>query len=501
MSLPADATTTQRLEEMTSNSSWREALSSKIIEGVHGRTISIGRGRSCMVQIGRKATTISRVHAEITNTGTNHYAIKVLGSNGVRINGTLHRRDSTIELKTDDEVNFVGIKYKFRAPQIEKHDEQDSGLIASADIVATSDPDAAAIDDWWPEPVRKRVAGDERVLEQPVQKRVREMSSEFRGSTDTLVNSSESACMLASDAGFSSNGKAELLAKQMIDELPPSSPIYMNEMADMPFAGEDSHCEDTLPDAIDILETAPSPTPKFVKELAVTAAPAKAHTPRPAFSKENIDPMQPSKQSKPVKARKLQKNSNSNSSSKAGDGQLVSPGKAKSGPNKADEEMMVSLRELLGIVDPSECLADSIDSETEEFLTVQPTQSVEIPSSSSLVDLIIETMVFSARTSHTISDLVRDIARVEGNEATRVWRHHLTRTLFHNRCFGRVERRVKDASDKRAEDKWYYDAAKDECAERRENFGGLVRTARRCTLRDTQYFFKQVPKLPSFRYR
>ncbi|KAJ2656488.1 hypothetical protein IWW48_004994 [Coemansia sp. RSA 1200] len=498
MSLPADTTTTQQLVETTSSNSWREALSSKIIEGVHGRTISIGRGRSCMVQIGRKATTISRIHAEITNTGTNHYAIKVLGTNGVRINGTLYRRDSIVELKTDDEINFVGIKYKFRTPQMQKYYEQDSGLIASAGIVVASDPDAV-IDDWWPEPVRKRVAGDERVLELPVQKRVRKMSSECRGSTDTLVNSSDSACMLASDAGFLSSGKAALLAKQMIDELPPSSPIYMSEMADMPFSGEDSHCEDTLPDAIDILETAPFPTPKFVKDLAVTTAPAKAHTPQPDFSKENIDPVQPSKQSKPVKARKLQKNSNSNS--KAGNGQIVSPGKTKSGPNKADEEMMVSLRELLGIVDPSECLADSIDSETEEFLTAQPTQSVEIPSSSSLVDLIIETMVFSARTSHTISDLVRDIARVEGNEATRVWRHHLTRTLFHNRCFGRVERRVKDASDKRAEDKWYYDAAKDECSERRENFGGLVRTARRCTLRDTQYFFKQVPKLPSFRYR
>ncbi|KAJ1798969.1 hypothetical protein LPJ56_006697, partial [Coemansia sp. RSA 2599] len=50
-------------------------------------------------------------------------------------------------------------------------------------------------------------------------------------------------------------------------------------------------------------------------------------------------------------------------------------------------------------------------------------------------------------------------------------------------------------------DKWYYDAARDDCDERRANFGGLVRTARRCTLRDTQYFFKQVPKLPSFRYK
>ncbi|KAJ2380034.1 hypothetical protein H4S02_006885, partial [Coemansia sp. RSA 2611] len=62
-------------------------------------------------------------------------------------------------------------------------------------------------------------------------------------------------------------------------------------------------------------------------------------------------------------------------------------------------------------------------------------------------------------------------------------------------------RRVKDASDRRAEDRWYYDAAADACPVRRANFGGLARTARRCTLRDTQYFFKQVPKLPSFRYK
>ncbi|PIA15886.1 hypothetical protein COEREDRAFT_43724 [Coemansia reversa NRRL 1564] len=164
---------------------------------------------------------------------------------------------------------------------------------------------------------------------------------------------------------------------------------------------------------------------------------------------------------------------------------------------------MASLRELLGIVDPSECLADTIDSETEVFLTTEPTESISLESDAGLVDVVIEAMVFSARTSHTISDLLRDIARVDdgGTDSVRIWRHHLTRALFHNRCFGRVERRVKDASDRRAEDRWYYDAAKDDCSARRDNFGGLVRTARRCTLRDTQYFFKQVPKLPSFRYR
>ncbi|KAJ2548084.1 hypothetical protein EV175_004962, partial [Coemansia sp. RSA 1933] len=291
----------------------------------------------------------------------------------------------------------------------------------------------------------------------------------------------------------------------VIDDLPPSSPMYMSELADMVFAEPKERCEDTLPDPIDIVNMTPTPEP--VKEAeaeaeaeaqaVATALPVKTHKPRPAVSKENVDPVQAGKQAKPAKARKLQKADGS----VVGNGRSAKQGKARSGASKTDDEMMLSLRELLGIVDQSECLADSIDGETEEFLTTLPAQPISTPSSSSLIDLIIETMVFSARTSHTLSDLVRDIAHVEGEDEMRVWRHHLTRTLFHNGCFGRVERRVKDASDKRAEDKWYYDAAKDECAERRQNFGGLVRTARRCTLRDTQYFFKQVPKLPSFRYR
>ncbi|KAJ1879353.1 hypothetical protein LPJ66_011710, partial [Kickxella alabastrina] len=170
---------------------------------------------------------------------------------------------------------------------------------------------------------------------------------------------------------------------------------------------------------------------------------------------------------------------------------------------RADDDMMASLRELLGIVDPSESLANSIDSETENLLTSPPTNPLPLPMGVSLVDLLVQTMVFSARTSHTISDLLRDIGHADSSDsdAASLWRHHITRTLFTVKCFGRVERRVKDASDRRVEDKWYYEAARDECEERSANFGGLVRTARRCTLRDTQYFFKQVPKLPSFRYK
>ncbi|KAI9506673.1 hypothetical protein BX070DRAFT_249525 [Coemansia spiralis] len=493
---------------MGGDSSWQEALAAKIIVGMPARTVSIGRDRGCMVHIGRKTTIVSRNHAEITDTGANRYRLQVLGLNGVRVNGVLHTKDTCIDLETGDEINFVGIKYKFRAPPVPlaKH-------LCQHHI---------DVDDWWPEPVvRKRVQDTDHALAAAPAKRVRLLSGEeselYRNSTDTLVGSSEACGVLGSDITSATERKTALLTKQLIDDLPPSSPVYMGSITDMVFAApEDEHCEDALPDSIDILAVAPTPTPTptlshVIKTDIETATSAQAKTlpaavaapkqaqnhkkTKPAVAKENMDPVQNSKQGgKSAKARKQHRSSNEQHekcAAKAG-GHVAS---------KRDEEMQASLRELLGIVDPSECLADSIDDETEEFLTTRPAQPINLPSGANLADLVIETMVFSARTSHTISDLVRDIARAEGEEDMRGWRHHLTWTLFHNKCFGRVERRVKDASDKRAEDKWYYEAAKDDCIERRENFGGLVRTARRCTLRDTQYFFKQVPKLPSFRYR
>ncbi|KAJ2389547.1 hypothetical protein GGI23_005811, partial [Coemansia sp. RSA 2559] len=100
-------------EATAGNDSWQEALAAKVITGMHGRTISIGRGQGCMVRIGRQATTISRIHAEITESGSGRYAIRVLGTNGVRVNGVLHTKGAVGDLKTDDEINFVGIRYKF----------------------------------------------------------------------------------------------------------------------------------------------------------------------------------------------------------------------------------------------------------------------------------------------------------------------------------------------------------------------------------------------------
>ncbi|KAJ2802868.1 hypothetical protein H4R20_003110 [Coemansia guatemalensis] len=516
------------------DSDWRQHLASKVIPGLLGRAVSIGRSSVSMVQIGCKATTISRKHAEIVDTGSGRYRLHILGMNGVRVNDKLYSKGASVELSDGDELNFVGIRYKFRVLETDtamppvSPEEEEARRADKANVEA---------EDWWPEPACKRVLDASSSNNEPSayqSKRARipaENESElYHNSTDTLVGGSE--------AGLVSAGNKDPMAAQlMLENLPPSSPPPMHLLNDVFSSDSEGESGDALADLVDIESVTPAqldsataplkllpPVADLAGPLAKPVAPTAGVTPaRTSVSKKSRTAPTPKRKSAakenaapaPPKQRKAQKGQDEQHKIHSSQDEQrktpkpqdeLSTRDAPKGPKEArpDDEMMASLRELLGIVDPSECLADTIDSETEEFLTTEPAKPISLASDAGLVDVVIEAMVFSARTSHTISDLLRDIARVGddgGADCMRVWRHHLTRALFHNRCFGRVERRVKDASDRRAEDRWYYDAAKDDCSARRENFGGLVRTARRCTLRDTQYFFKQVPKLPSFRYR
>ncbi|KAI8322175.1 hypothetical protein GQ54DRAFT_311121 [Martensiomyces pterosporus] len=554
---------------------WQLAFRNKVLVGQRSRTVSIGRSSNCTLQIGCSATSISRQHASIVDLGNGRFELRVQGMNGVRVNGALYLKGARVTLASGDQINFVGIRFKFRAPAAATMADRTQPGISAAD------PCCGDADDWWPEPVRKRsrvhrdanvdrATGTTNAAALPdnavgraalgvkqnlLKSNVLHLPSEegdlYQNSTDTLVGGSE-AGIECSD-GISALNKHALLA-QIIDDLPPSSPPPMNALADMLYS--DQNIDDELLGPVDIMAVTPArsgaatPAPTSAPQplagthhkmaaahkahsagpvgaqtaarkekqhglsrSSIGSAPARAksesdkeNSPRAHASKQHKSALpSAAKQRRPPKAAATTQHHHSHHLPHHQDhGKATRPGRHGShgkAPKTEDKEIMDSLRELLGIVDPSECLADSIDSETEEFLTNKPTEAISLPTDTSLVDLVVSTMVFSARTSHTISDLLRDLAHAEGAAESRVWRHHVTWTLFHNRCFGRVERRVKDASDKRVEDKWYYDASKDDCVERRENFGGLVRTARRCTLRDTQYFFKQVPKLPSFRYK
>ncbi|KAJ1992103.1 hypothetical protein GGI04_005944, partial [Coemansia thaxteri] len=173
---------------------WRQALSSKTIVGLGGRTVTIGRSSANMAQIGSKATAVSRQHASIVDAGNGLFELHVSGMNGVRVNGQLHQAGARVELHSNDELNFVGIRFRFRAPE-----QPDGG------------------DEWWPAPVRKRLADPASGLCVAPNKRVRLLSSDegglYQNSTDTLVGAEDSV--------------HQRFGQHLIDSLPPSSPPPM----------------------------------------------------------------------------------------------------------------------------------------------------------------------------------------------------------------------------------------------------------------------------------
>jgi len=134
---------------------------------------------------------------------------------------------------------------------------------------------------------------------------------------------------------------------------------------------------------------------------------------------------------------------------------------------------------------------------------LQQSESDRYPEDAEIAEMLVEAVVFSGKTSATITDIIQQLVSVH----PAVWtcanpqdntqhRERIQECLVAHAFFGRVERKVKDASNRRVEDKWYYAPDLDANELRRETFGGLTRQARRCTLRDNQYFFRRPPPLP-----
>ncbi|KAJ1966926.1 hypothetical protein IWQ62_002164 [Dispira parvispora] len=138
--------------------------------------------------------------------------------------------------------------------------------------------------------------------------------------------------------------------------------------------------------------------------------------------------------------------------------------------------------------------------------TVKEESSSSETQSQELLPLVIESMVFSSKRSYTVTDILHllgdhhphalhclqsgsDLDAAQANA-----RHTIRGILESQPFFGQVVRRSKDASNQTVEDLWYYEPSKDTDPQRRENYGGLVRSARRCTLKDNQYYFKPIPK-------
>ncbi|KAG5456880.1 MAG: hypothetical protein BJ554DRAFT_3248, partial [Olpidium bornovanus] len=120
--------------------------------------------------------------------------------------------------------------------------------------------------------------------------------------------------------------------------------------------------------------------------------------------------------------------------------------------------------------------------------------------------LIADALVFSGKRSMTISDVLEEMAGAVPSarrpEEAPSWKHYVSRALEEHPFFVRVPRTGKDATGKEREDLWHYDISADPDAARRATYADIGKGApRSCTMVDTQYYWKPVPKLQSWKGR
>ncbi|KAI8384373.1 uncharacterized protein BYT42DRAFT_562280 [Radiomyces spectabilis] len=126
---------------------------------------------------------------------------------------------------------------------------------------------------------------------------------------------------------------------------------------------------------------------------------------------------------------------------------------------------------------------------TNDISSLSPVISAEKPKD--LSDTVIRLLASSRKSSMTIREIA---TRMDYSETEAI-----AKVLLEAPCAGRIKRTGKTADGSPKEDLWYYQADLDPDQERRKQSTQTGRGARKCTMKDPQYFFRIPPKLPNQR--
>ncbi|OAC99435.1 hypothetical protein MUCCIDRAFT_157211 [Mucor lusitanicus CBS 277.49] len=118
--------------------------------------------------------------------------------------------------------------------------------------------------------------------------------------------------------------------------------------------------------------------------------------------------------------------------------------------------------------------------------------------SNDYAEVIIDALVFSRTSSMPISDICSRILKANpayAKESREVWIERITSVLKDRPFFGEIQRKGKTADGSPTENLYYYNSELDPVEWRRATYTQVGRSARKCTLKDKQYFWKIPPKL------
>ncbi|CEP11611.1 hypothetical protein [Parasitella parasitica] len=112
--------------------------------------------------------------------------------------------------------------------------------------------------------------------------------------------------------------------------------------------------------------------------------------------------------------------------------------------------------------------------------------------------VIIDALVFSRTSSMPISDICSRILKANPTYAKQpreIWIERISTVLKEKPFFGEIQRKGKTADGSPTENLYYYNSELDPVEWRRATYTQVGRSARKCTLKDKQYFWKIPPKL------
>ncbi|KAG9063998.1 hypothetical protein KI688_004112 [Linnemannia hyalina] len=119
-------------------------------------------------------------------------------------------------------------------------------------------------------------------------------------------------------------------------------------------------------------------------------------------------------------------------------------------------------------------------------------------------EMIIDTLVFARKKkSMTLTELFDEMVTSQpslmATHDSEEIKEQMLQCLSAARCVGKITRKGKDAYNKPLENQWYYIPECDHNVMRKLTRQEVMPSARKCTLKDKQYFFKMPPKLPYHR--
>ncbi|KAI8068186.1 uncharacterized protein B0P05DRAFT_552207 [Gilbertella persicaria] len=163
-------------------------------------------------------------------------------------------------------------------------------------------------------------------------------------------------------------------------------------------------------------------------------------------------------------------------------------------PKEEDYPIELVPVDTLSPIDPKE-LSPEPEKEDNQVLEEK---DLNLQDTTDYAEVIIDALVFSRTSSMPISDICSRILKanpVYAQQPRQVWIERIRKVLKERPFFGEIERKGKTADGSPKENLYYYNSELDPVEWRRATYTQVGRSARKCTLKDKQYFWKIPPKL------